>query len=47
MESPGNGFNSIDDDEDGLIDERRDDGIDNDHDWIPFTDLNGNGKWDT
>lgn len=46
LESPGNGYNGIDDDEDGMIDERRDDGIDNDHDWVPFTDLNGNGKWD-
>lgn len=46
LESPGNGFNGIDDDEDGMIDERRDDGIDNDHDWQPFTDVNKNGKWD-
>ncbi|MBU1097606.1 MAG: hypothetical protein KKB34_14080 [Bacteroidetes bacterium] len=46
LESPGLGFNGIDDDEDGLIDERRDDGIDNDGDWVPFTDLNMNGKWD-
>ncbi|MEO8398792.1 MAG: hypothetical protein ABI550_03145 [Ignavibacteriaceae bacterium] len=46
LESPGNGFNNIDDDEDGLIDERRDDGIDNDGDWVPYTDVNGNGKWD-
>ncbi|MCW8849912.1 MAG: hypothetical protein OQJ81_08030, partial [Melioribacteraceae bacterium] len=46
LESPGKGFNGIDDDEDGIIDERRDDGIDNDGDWIPYLDLNGNGKWD-
>ena len=46
LESPGNATNGIDDDDDGMIDERRDDGIDNDHDWVPFTDLNGNGKWD-
>ncbi len=46
LESPGNGFNGIDDDEDGMLDERRDDGIDNDHDWVPYTDVNGNGKWD-
>ncbi|MFA3783888.1 hypothetical protein ABRY23_12575 [Melioribacteraceae bacterium 4301-Me] len=46
LESPGNGFNGIDDDEDGMVDERRDDGIDNDHDWVGFTDVNGNGKWD-
>lgn len=46
LESPGNSTNGIDDDEDGLIDERRDDGIDNDGDWVPYTDLNENGKWD-
>jgi len=46
LESPGDGFNGIDDDLDGLTDERRDDGIDNDGDWLTFTDLNGNGKWD-
>lgn len=46
LESPGNGFNGIDDDEDGLVDERRDDGIDNDNDWVGYTDLNGNGEWD-
>ena len=46
LESPGNGSNGKDDDEDGLIDERRDDGIDNDNDWRPFSDLNGNGEWD-
>jgi hypothetical protein len=46
LESPGNGFNDRDDDEDGMLDEKRDDGIDNDKDWTPFTDLNKNGKWD-
>ncbi len=46
LESPGNPFNGIDDDDDGIIDERRDDGIDNDGDWAPYTDLNGNGEWD-
>ncbi|HAB52692.1 MAG: hypothetical protein A2315_12480 [Ignavibacteria bacterium RIFOXYB2_FULL_35_12] len=46
LESPGNALNGIDDDEDGMIDERRDDGIDNDGDWRPYLDLNGNGKWD-
>lgn len=46
LESPGNAVNGIDDDEDGLVDERRDDGIDNDHDWITYLDLNGNGTWD-
>jgi hypothetical protein len=46
LESPGNALNGIDDDEDGMIDERRDDGIDNDGDWIPYMDINGNGQWD-
>jgi hypothetical protein len=46
LESPGNPFNGFDDDGDGLVDERRDDGIDNDGDWDPFLDLNGNGVWD-
>lgn len=47
LESPGNSFNGFDDDEDGLIDEKRDDGIDNDGDWVGYTDLNGNGVWDS
>lgn len=46
LESPGNALNGVDDDEDGMIDERRDDGIDNDGDWRKYTDKNGNGKWD-
>ncbi|MCF8241631.1 MAG: hypothetical protein K9J16_09615 [Melioribacteraceae bacterium] len=46
LESPGNALNGIDDDEDGLVDESRDNGIDDDGDWIPFSDLNGNGEWD-
>jgi hypothetical protein len=46
LESPGNATNGIDDDGDGMVDERRDDNIDNDHDWMAYTDLNGNGKWD-
>ena len=25
---------------------RRDNNIDDNHNWSPFTDLNGNGKWD-
>ncbi|MCK9210116.1 MAG: hypothetical protein M0P61_04685 [Ignavibacteriaceae bacterium] len=29
-----------------MVDERRDDGIDNDEDWVGFLDLNNNGKWD-
>jgi hypothetical protein len=46
LESPGNPYDGIDNDEDGMLDERRDDGIDNDGDWVAFSDLNGNGKWD-
>ncbi len=46
LESPGNAVNGIDDDEDNLIDERRDDGIDNDGDWLSYVDSNNNGQWD-
>jgi len=46
LESPGNALNGFDDDEDGMVDERRDDGIDNDNDWATFLDLNNNGVWD-
>lgn len=35
LESPGDADNGIDDDGDGLVDERQDDGIDNDGDWNP------------
>ncbi len=38
LESPGNPNDGIDNDGDGLIDERQDDGIDNDKDWNPLTD---------
>jgi len=53
LESPGNADNGINDDEDTdifgveMIDERRDDGIDNDGDWVTYLDINGNGKWDS
>ncbi|MGB9772581.1 MAG: hypothetical protein ACP5JH_05415 [Bacteroidota bacterium] len=46
LESPGNPWDGIDNDGDGMVDERRDDNIDNDHDWVSYTDLNGNGRWD-
>jgi hypothetical protein len=46
LESPGKPYNGIDDDDDGLVDERRDDGIDNDGDWRSYSDLNENGEWD-
>ncbi len=38
---------NIDDDQDGIVDEKRDDGIDNDNDWVSYIDINGNGKWDS
>jgi hypothetical protein len=38
LESPGNPNDGIDNDGDGMIDERQDDGIDNDHDWNVLTD---------
>ncbi|MEA3287407.1 MAG: hypothetical protein U9Q77_08540 [Candidatus Marinimicrobia bacterium] len=38
LESPGNPLDDIDNDEDGMIDERQDDGIDNDGDWNPYVD---------
>ena len=46
LESPGNSTNGIDDDEDGMLDERRDDGKDNDGDWVGYLDVNTNGQWD-
>lgn len=46
LESPGNPSDGIDNDGDGIVDERRDNDIDDDNDWVPFTDTNGNGKWD-
>lgn len=46
LESPGNPWNGIDDDEDGMVDERRDDNIDNNHNWLSFSDVNNNGVWD-
>jgi len=38
LESPGNPNDGIDNDGDGMIDERQDDGIDNDNDWNVETD---------
>lgn len=78
LESPGIKYDGRDNDDDGLIDERRDDpgpgvwldtypygaadpdafleafnreprphwSADEDMDWMPFEDLNGNGRWD-
>ncbi len=45
LESPGNSTNGIDDDEDGMVDETRDDGVDNDGDWVPYADLDNSGDW--
>ena len=47
LQSPGNSYNNIDDDEDGMVDEDMNDGKDNNNDWVAYEDLNGNGKWDT
>lgn len=38
LESPGNSTNGIDDDHDGMTDESREDGIDNNKNWNPETD---------
>jgi hypothetical protein len=38
LESPGNPNDGIDNDEDGMVDESQDDGIDNDGDWNPEVD---------
>lgn len=46
LKTPSSSLNGIDDDNDSIIDERQNDGIDNDNDWIPFTDSNQNGVWD-
>lgn len=47
LESPGLARDGIDNDEDGMIDESQNNGIDDDGDWTPFEDLNGNGVWDS
>ena len=39
LESPGIAYNEDDDDKDGMLNERMDDGIDNDGDWEPFADI--------
>lgn len=44
--SPGNDRDGIDNDENGLVDESQFDGIDNDGDWTPWEDVNGNGVFD-
>jgi len=47
LESPGLPNDGIDNDQDGIVDESQYDKIDNDHDWVKWQDLNGNGVWDT
>jgi hypothetical protein len=39
LETPGIDYNGLDDDADGLVDESMEDGIDNDEDWQPFSDI--------
>jgi len=41
LESPGNPLDDLDNDDDGMIDESQDDGIDNDGDWDPYVDDTG------
>lgn len=41
LESPGNPLDGLDNDEDGMIDESQNDGIDNDGDWDPYVDDTG------
>lgn len=46
LESPGEPYDYIDNDQDGLVDESMQDGIDNDGDWTVYEDINNNGRWD-
>lgn len=44
LQTPSNAVNNIDDDSDGMIDERQDDGIDNDEDWfVEIDDVGADG----
>jgi len=47
LESPGLDKNNIDDDEDGIVDENQGNDIDEDGDWMPWEDTNGNGIYDS
>ncbi len=38
LESPGNPLDGLDNDDDGMVDESQNDGIDNDGDWDPYVD---------
>ncbi len=46
LESPGISEDGVDNDSDGLVDESRDNGIDDDGDWRVWVDVNGNGRFD-
>ena len=46
LESPGLASDGIDNDQDGLIDESQNNGLDDDGDWRAWEDLNGNGEPD-
>lgn len=46
LESPGEPNDGKDNDEDGMLNESMQDGIDNDGDWLAYEDYNGNGVWD-
>ncbi|MEZ4699441.1 MAG: hypothetical protein R2834_03845 [Rhodothermales bacterium] len=46
LESPGIDNDGIDNDDDGLRDESRENGIDDDGDWRTWDDVNGNGIYD-
>lgn len=46
LESPGLSFDGIDNDQDGMTDESQSNGIDDDGDWTPWEDLDGNGVFD-
>jgi hypothetical protein len=46
LESPGLASDGVDNDLDGMVDESQNNGIDDDGDWVGWTDENGNGVWD-
>ena len=46
LESPGISDDGLDNDSDGLLDESRENGIDDDGDWRVWVDVNGNGRYD-
>ncbi|MBD3288112.1 hypothetical protein GF337_04855 [candidate division KSB1 bacterium] len=46
LQSPGIANDGLDNDENGIIDESQENGVDDDGDWRAFSDDNGNGVWD-